>query len=1099
MRLQWDGLFCGCVLWILTLLFFGAAGVYAEMEMQPFPPASAEETAPRSAADDSPFETPECEIPGFSTVACQGQYIRASAALVGVDYRLHYTGERSRLCEGGDCAWNPALYGVGSWTFAVHHFYDSESQQILKGSGQRRPIASDAENSMDPTLVASGDGQEVYRFREDGTHLQTLHALTGRVLYEFRYDSHGLLQSFTDAQGRQTVVERRSSGEPTAIVSPFGDRTELATDAEGRLQELISPAQASTRFAYDDQGLLIRKTNPLGAVWEYAYDGEGRLQSALDPRGGSLSLLHQETPDGFAVMLKTAEGRVSSYLVDLRHGTGTNAFPDGTRTVVRFSEQGSIEELQLSCGTQAMYAEQPDPVFGMVTPLAFVSIATEKGLEYYWREERSAELADPSDPFSLRRSAVTVSSNGSSFSEVFDVQTGVFRETSPEGRVRYVAIDSQGRVTDRETAGLSPVEYVYGADGFLERTITGSGDDLRVESFRYQGGLLVEWENAPGSVLQFDYDQDRRLAAVGEPGAPRAMYGYDAASNLTSVQPPGQPRHHLAYDALGMLTSYTPPPVEGVDSTVHFEYDKDRNPTRVRFPEDRSITWEYGRAGTLDTVATSHGPIYLSYDSEGRLSTMTSPGVRVSYAYDSTLVTGIHWDGAVAGRTIISYDNFFRDQSIQVNDGPVVEYSYDRDGLLVQAGELSLQRHGEHGLLTETALRSVTDKRTYNDFGEMASYSSEAGGQGLVEWSIVRDQGGRAAQITETLAGETTVIRYGYDSRGRLISVHEDGAITAEYSYDANGNRTALTEPDRELSAQFDGQDRLLQQGNVSYAYAFHDHVSGKTADGETTAYHYDELGYLHQVDLPDGRRVEYLVDGAGRRVGRRVDGEVTGGYLYSDPRNPVAELDENGDVKSFFVYASRSHVPDYMVHGDGVYRILYDHIGSVRLVVDADSGSVVQRLDYDAFGRVLLDTHPGFQPFGFAGGLYDPDTGLVRFGVRDYDPDSGRWTARDPILFMGGQDNLYSYVGNDPVNRIDPTGLQQQSGGETGSRQRPAWQQWFVDGFCRIAGGSGMCATATCMLVDEEMVRNHAEAIRAIRRVRETGYHRPWPEGLEF
>jgi RHS repeat-associated protein len=72
----------------------------------------------------------------------------------------------------------------------------------------------------------------------------------------------------------------------------------------------------------------------------------------------------------------------------------------------------------------------------------------------------------------------------------------------------------------------------------------------------------------------------------------------------------------------------------------------------------------------------------------------------------------------------------------------------------------------------------------------------------------------------------------------------------------------------------------------------------------------------------------------------------------------------------------------------------------------------------------VILDTNPGFQPFGFAGGIYDRDTGLTRFGARDYDPETGRWTARDPIGFAGGDFNLYGYVRNDPVNKIDPTGL---------------------------------------------------------------------------
>ena len=83
-----------------------------------------------------------------------------------------------------------------------------------------------------------------------------------------------------------------------------------------------------------------------------------------------------------------------------------------------------------------------------------------------------------------------------------------------------------------------------------------------------------------------------------------------------------------------------------------------------------------------------------------------------------------------------------------------------------------------------------------------------------------------------------------------------------------------------------------------------------------------------------------------------------------------------------------------------------------------------MQRMDYDAFGRVLQDTAPGFQPFGFAGGLYDDDTGLVRFGARDYDAHSGRWTAKDPVLFGGGDTNLYRYVRNNPVGLHDPLGM---------------------------------------------------------------------------
>ena len=75
------------------------------------------------------------------------------------------------------------------------------------------------------------------------------------------------------------------------------------------------------------------------------------------------------------------------------------------------------------------------------------------------------------------------------------------------------------------------------------------------------------------------------------------------------------------------------------------------------------------------------------------------------------------------------------------------------------------------------------------------------------------------------------------------------------------------------------------------------------------------------------------------------------------------------------------------MVKNGHTYRLIRDQVGSVRLVVDADTGAIAERIEYDSFGRVLGDLNPGFQPFGFGGGLADPDTGLVRFGLRDYLP----------------------------------------------------------------------------------------------------------------
>ena len=159
--------------------------------------------------------------------------------------------------------------------------------------------------------------------------------------------------------------------------------------------------------------------------------------------------------------------------------------------------------------------------------------------------------------------------------------------------------------------------------------------------------------------------------------------------------------------------------------------------------------------------------------------------------------------------------------------------------------------------------------------------------------------------------------------------------------------------------------------------------------------------------------------------MGKVVNGQFKKGWLYQDQLNPVAELDSAGNIIARFVYGTKGHVPDYMVKNDSTYRFITDHLGSVRLVVNVETGFIAQRLDYDEFGNVLVNTNEGFQPFGYAGGLFDEQTGLVRFGARDYDAVTGRWTAKDPVGFSWSNNNFYLYSNSEPIQHIDPHGYQ--------------------------------------------------------------------------
>jgi len=288
----------------------------------------------------------------------------------------------------------------------------------------------------------------------------------------------------------------------------------------------------------------------------------------------------------------------------------------------------------------------------------------------------------------------------------------------------------------------------------------------------------------------------------------------------------------------------------------------------------------------------------------------------------------------------------------------------------------------------------------------------------MFQTTYSRDSLGRISSLYETIGGVSKEMDYSYDSVGRLTEVWRNDTLVSQYVYDANGNRIAHITPTQIDSGTYDAQDRMLIYDGTQYFYGRNGDLETKIAGTDTTKYVYDALGNLMAVSLPTGDRIDYIVDGQNRRIAKKFDGQIVKRWVYSGQLSPVAELDSAGNVVAQFV-------GDYIVKGGNTYRIITDHLGSVRLVLDVNSGSVAERIDYDEFGNVTYDSNPDFQPFGFAGGLYDTETKLVRFGARDYDAGTGRWTNKDPIGFGGGVSNLYEYVVNDPINSLDYNGLQ--------------------------------------------------------------------------
>ena len=885
-------------------------------------------------------------------------------------------------------------------------------------------------------VIASEDGSELYVFDEFGRHLRTVQALTGATLLEFGYDADGRLTQVTEHTGgtdNVTTIEHDGAGNPTAIVGPFGQRTALAVDANGFLASISNPASEETQFTSSTNGLLASKTDPRGKTTTFIFDPEGRLTRDAAPAGGTQDLVRVVTTNAFTVTRTTALARTTDF--DVENLTGnvqrrTITAPDGTQSQSTENIDAGTTHITSSDGTISDTTLAPDPRFGIHSPVtASFSLQFPSSLQSTAASARTAVLANSADPLSLVSLTETTTVEGRTSSNTYTAATRTYVNTTAAGRVQTVTLDALGRVVRRQHGNLDPSDVAYDDRGRLASLSVGSGVNARRVSFTYNARGFIETIIDPiGRTAHLAYDAAGRVVSKTLPDRRLIEFGYDVAGNVTSLIPPGRPAHTLGYSDREELTTITPPAVPGSGPTFR-TYDADRQLTTVSRPDGQTITIGYDAAGRQLTRVLATGGVTdtvdtVSYDAAGRISSIAATsGVTSNYDYDGSLIMSESWTGPISGEVTSSFDAGLRLASQSINGTDSVAFDYDDDDLLIGVGALTISRAAQTGLRTGSGLGIIDTTLSSNGFGEVIDYSATASGAPLFSLSLARDALGRITRKIETIGGLSNTIDYSYDLAGQITNVMQNGRVVETYDYDGNGNRTNATVGNAETTAIYDDQDRLTQHDGTVYAYSGAGDLLTKTTGGQTTAYAYDQVGNLLAVTLPNGTAITYIVDGLDRRVGKKVNGILIQGFIYGDALRPLAELDGAGGVIRRFVYTS-GNVPAYMVKGGDTFRLITDQIGTVRLVVNAATGAVVQRMDYDTFGNVLEDTNPGFQPFGFAGGIHDTDTKLVRLGARDYDAVTGRWTAKDPISFGGGETNLYRYVRNDPVNRVDPTGM---------------------------------------------------------------------------
>lgn len=897
------------------------------------------------------------------------------------------------------------------------------------GGALIRKVSSKLQSLDESELLIRPKGaQEAYVFNNSGRHLRTVNPLTKATLLSFEYAPNGFLQSVSDGSGQRVLATLRDGQSRFLGFQDARGRALSATlDAEGWLASFPTPGGGERRFVYQSGGLLTGDAHPTRGSSRYRYDNEGLLAKATSPEGYQRGLQRAVSPNGGnSVILTHGEARTSSYenwkdeqgrqRMLAFHGCGlpheTIVDADGTRRVHEPS------------GMKQVFEYAPDPILGMKEPYVRRAVSnTPGGLrrvvdralakrpgstrgEYEWMELRATEgdLAVVQTHDRARRLSEVSLPGAPSFVQVrFDAEgrtESVKIQGQPELQIQH---DERGRRVAL-LSGQEPISRMeYDAQDRLVAQLSANG---RRQSYSYsENNDRVTMADQLGKIAEVAFDDELRYQALVSPLGGRFKIEYDSQDRLARYAFPqaGSESSEVRMErgADGLLARI----VYGAKLAVEMERDAAGNVVRQRHPGGASVDFEYD--GLCRRLSRARG----------------SNGVDLSYRYDGALLVEQAWDGPVRGRVATEFDNSFRPIRWRISEEVSWNIEY-KSGNLAQAGDLKLAYNAQAQRLETKTLRKLAQKLRYDAEGNLSSIETSCGGALLCRQDFDRQRGLLVRERESGVEGLDRVFEY--DLRNRLVAVREGAQESFSCSYDANGNRTSLSRNGAKIEARCNAQDQLVAFGEWALAYDAKGDLQTKrrASDGATLSLKY---GYQHQLTeatLPDGRRVEYLIDGSSRRVGKRVDGKLAFGLLYQDSLRPIAELDENGALKSAFVYASGTACPDFMLRGGRSYFFVKNAQGSPILIVDADSGEIAQRLRYDALGRVVEDTSPGFQPFGFAGGIYDSDTGLVRFGFRDYDPETGVWTGRDPMLHMGGSLNFYAYCDGDPVNRTDFSGL---------------------------------------------------------------------------